>query len=102
MFEKIEIYLNANAEYAWIFVLFFAFLESFILSGVIVSSAILFSVCILIYNTDLMPITAIVPVAIIGAHAGDMLGFMFGKTIGPQIMSTKVVAKRKKMIARAQ
>jgi membrane protein DedA with SNARE-associated domain len=27
---------------------------------------------------------------------------MFGKTIGPQIMSTKVVAKRKKMIARAQ
>ena len=49
-----------------------------------------------------MPITAIVPVAIIVAHAGDMLGFMFGKTIGPQIMSTKVVAKRKKMIARAQ
>ena len=49
-----------------------------------------------------MPITAIVPVAIIGAHAGDMLGFMFGKTIGPQIMSTKVVAKRKKTIARAQ
>ena len=48
MFEKIEIYLNANAEYAWIFVLFFAFLESFILSGVIVSSAIIFSVCILI------------------------------------------------------
>ena len=33
---------------------------------------------------------------------GLMLGFMFGKTIGPQIMSTKVVAKRKKMIARAQ
>ena len=102
MFEKIEIYLNANAEYAWIFVLFFAFLESFILSGIIVSSAILFSVCILIYNTDLMSITAIVPVAIIGAHAGDMFGFIFGKTIGPQIMSTMVVAKRKKTIARAQ
>jgi membrane protein DedA with SNARE-associated domain len=49
-----------------------------------------------------MPITAIVPVAIIGAHAGDMFGFIFGKTIGPQIMSTKVVAKRKKTIARAQ
>jgi membrane protein DedA with SNARE-associated domain len=27
---------------------------------------------------------------------------MFGKTIGPQIMSTKVVVKRKKTIARAQ
>jgi membrane protein DedA with SNARE-associated domain len=49
-----------------------------------------------------MPLTAIVPVAIIGAHTGDMFGFMFGKTIGPQIMSTKVVVKRKKTIARAQ
>ena len=77
MFEKIEIYLNANAEYAWLFVLFFAFLESFILSGLIVSSAILFSICILVYNTELMPITAIVPVAVIGAHLGDMSGFYF-------------------------
>lgn len=102
MFEKIEIYLNANAEYAWLFVFFFAFLESFILSGVIVSSAILFSICILVYNTELMPLTAIVPVAVLGAHLGDMCGFIFGKTIGPQIMSTKVVSKRKKVITRAQ
>ena len=102
MFEKLEIYLNANAEYAWIFVLFFAFLESFILSGLIVSSAILFSICILVYNTELMPLTAIVPVAVLGAHLGDMCGFIFGKTIGPQIMSTKVVSKRKKVITRAQ
>ena len=102
MFEKIEVYLNANAEYAWLFVLFFAFLESFILSGLIVSSAILFSICILVYNTELMPITAIVPVAVIGAHLGDMSGFIFGKTIGPQIMSTKVVQKREKVINRAQ
>ena len=98
MFEKIEIYLNANAEYAWLFVLFFAFLESFILSGLIVSSAILFSICILVYNTELMPITAIVPVAVIGAHLGDMSGFIFGKTIGPQILSTKVVQKEKRLL----
>ena len=102
MFEKIELYLNTNAEYAWLFVLFFAFLESFILSGLIVSSAILFSICILVYNTELMPITTIVPVAVIGAHLGDMSGFIFGKTIGPQIMATKVVQKRQKVINRAQ
>jgi membrane protein DedA with SNARE-associated domain len=49
-----------------------------------------------------MPITAIVPVAVLGAHLGDMSGFIFGKTIGPQIMSTKVVQKREKVIIRAQ
>ena len=102
MFEKIELYLNANAEYAWIVILFFAFLESFILSGVIISSAILFSICIFIYNTELLPLFYIVPVAVLGAHLGDMTGFLFGKTIGPQLLSTKVMVKREKLITRAQ
>ena len=102
MFEKIEIYLSTNAEYAWLIILFFAFLESFILSGLIVSSAVLFSICIFVYNTELMPVTAIVPVAVLGAHLGDMTGFIFGKTIGPNIMSTKIVKKRQKVINRAQ
>ena len=94
MFEKIELYLNTNAEYAWLVILFFAFFESFILSGVVVSSAILFSICILIYNTELLSITYIVPVAVLGAHLGDMTGFLFGKTIGPQLLSTKVILGR--------
>ena len=102
MFEKIELYLNANAEYAWVVILFFAFLESFVLSGVIISSAILFSICIFIYNTELLPLFYIVPVAVLGAHLGDMTGFLFGKTIGPQLLSTKVMVKREKLITRAQ
>ena len=102
MFEKIELYLNANAEYAWVVIFFFAFLESFILSGVIISSAILFSICIFIYNTELLPLFYIVPVAVLGAHLGDMTGFLFGKTIGPQLLSTKVMVKREKLITRAQ
>ena len=102
MFEKVELYLNTNAEYAWVIILLFAFLEAFVLSGVILSSAILFSICILIYNTELLSIVYIVPVAILGAHLGDMSSFLFGKTIGPQLLSTKVMIKRQKMILRAQ
>ena len=97
MFEKIEIYLNANAEYAWLFVLFFAFLESFILSGLIVSSAILFSICILVYNTELMPIMAIVPVAVLGAHLGDMSGFIFGKTMVHKLCLQRLFKKDRKL-----
>ena len=102
MFEKVELYLNTNAEYAWVIILLFAFLEAFVLSGVILSSAILFSIYILIYNTELLSIVYIVPVAILGAHLGDMSSFLFGKTIGPQLLSTKVMIKRQKMILRAQ
>jgi membrane protein DedA with SNARE-associated domain len=102
MFEKIELYLNANAEYAWMVVLFFAFIESFVLSGIVTSSAILFSICIFIYNTDLLSIYSIVLLAVLGAHIGDMGSFLFGKTIGPQILITKVMVKRKKTITRAQ
>jgi membrane protein DedA with SNARE-associated domain len=43
-----------------------------------------------------------VPVAVLGAHLGDMTGFLFGKTIGPQLLSTKVMVKRKKLISREQ
>ena len=102
MFEKIELYLNANAEYAWVVVLFFAFIESFILSGIVTSSAILFSICIFIYNTELLSIYYIVPLAILGAHLGDMGSFLFGKTIGPQILTTKVMLKRQKTMKRSQ
>lgn len=100
--KKIELYLNANAEYAWVVVLFFAFIESFILSGIVTSSAILFSICIFIYNTELLSIYYIVPLAILGAHLGDMGSFLFGKTIGPQILTTKVMLKRQKTIKRSQ
>ena len=100
--SKLELFLSTNAEYAWLVVLFFAFLESFIISGAIVSSAILFSICIFLYTTDVLSLYLMVPMAIIGAHLGDMSGFFFGKTLGPNLLSTKFFQKRKKLISRSQ
>ena len=80
----------------------FAFLESFILSGVIVSSAILFSICVFVYGLDLMPLYLIVIVATLGAHIGDVTGFVFGKSLGPSLLSSKFMVKREKLIIRAQ
>ena len=102
MFENIETFLTNNSQYAWIAVFLFAFLESFVLSGIVVSSAILFSVCIFVYNMELMPLYLIVPVACLGAHIGDMSGFFFGKTVGPSLLSSKFMKKREKLIIRAQ
>ena len=100
--DKLELFLSANAEYAWLIILFFAFLESFVISGAIVSSAILFSICIFIYNADALPLSLIVPMAIIGAHLGDMCGFFFGKTLGPNLLNFKFFQKKKKIISRSQ
>ncbi|MDC1082084.1 MAG: DedA family protein [SAR86 cluster bacterium] len=102
MFENIETFLSNNNELAWIAIFLFAFMESFILSGIIVSSAILFSVCIFVYNLELLPLHLIVMVAMLGAHIGDMSGFLFGKTLGPSLLSTKFMVKRERLIKRAQ
>tara|TARA_Y100001970_G_scaffold123169_1_gene152679 strand:+ start:87 stop:440 length:354 start_codon:yes stop_codon:yes gene_type:complete len=51
---------------------------------------------------ELMPLYLIVPVASFGAHVGDMSGFLFGKTVGPSLLSSKFMAKREKIIKRAQ
>ena len=102
MFENIEQFLSNNNQLAWVVIFMFAFLESFILSGVIVSSAILFSICVFVYGLDLMPLYLIVIVATLGAHIGDMTGFVFGKSLGPSLLSSKFMVKREKLIIRAQ
>ena len=56
MFENIESFLSNNNELAWIAIFMFAFMESFILSGIIVSSAILFSVCIFVFISSYIAI----------------------------------------------
>jgi len=102
MLEKIEFYLSTNTEYAWVAILLFAFIEAFVLSGIVTSSAILFSICIIIYNADLLSIYYIVPLAILGANAGDTCSFLFGKTIGHKILTIKFMQKRQKTITKAQ
>ena len=102
MFENIESFLSNNNELAWIAIFMFAFMESFIISGIIVSSAILFSVCIFVFNMELLPLYSIVLIAMLGAHLGDVSGFFFGKTVGPSLLASKFMVKREKTIKRAQ
>jgi|TARA_B110001450_G_scaffold213803_1_gene206323 membrane protein DedA with SNARE-associated domain len=49
-----------------------------------------------------LSIFGIVPVAMIGAHIGDVSSFFLGKTVGPQILASKALTKRQKTIKRAQ
>jgi membrane protein DedA with SNARE-associated domain len=49
-----------------------------------------------------MPLYLIVIVATLGAHIGDVTGFVFGKSLGPSLLSSKFMVKREKLIIRAQ
>lgn len=102
--SKIELFLSTNPEYAWLTILCFAFIESFILSGILIpfSSAILFSTCVYIYNVDLLPLYIIAPAALLGANLGDTSGFIFGKRVGPKILETKFFIKRHRNIVRTK
>ena len=101
-FESIQEFLLNNIEYSWMIIIFFAFAESFLITGIFISSAILFSICILLYNMGALSVLSIVPLAILGAHLGDLSSFFLGKTIGPQLLSTKILQKRQKTIIKAQ
>ena len=96
MLENIITFLTENNELAWIAIFLFAFMESFILSFM-VSSLILFSICVFAYNTDLLGLEIIVLFAVLGSHLGDMSGFFFGKKLGPTILGTKFIKKRENM-----
>ena len=101
MLENITTFLTENNELAWIAIFLFAFMESFILSFM-VSSLILFSICVFAYNTDILALEIIVLLAVLGSHLGDMSGFFFGKKLGPTILGTKFIKKREKNINKAR
>tara|TARA_B110001454_G_scaffold216572_1_gene240080 strand:- start:1168 stop:1674 length:507 start_codon:yes stop_codon:yes gene_type:complete len=101
-FEKLQLFLEANPEYSWVLVFFFGFMESMIITGSFMPSAILFSLCVYLYNTELLTLPWICGIAFLGSHIGDICGFLLGKSFGPTFMSSQFIQKRQKGIARTQ
>ena len=101
-FEKLQIFLNTNPEYAGLIIFLLAFGESMVITGSILPSAILFSVCVFIFNSEILSIYLIALFAMFGSHLGDLGGFFVGKTIGPNILKMRFFEKRSKLIGRGQ
>lgn len=101
-FEKIQLFLQNNPEYGWFFLFLFGFMESMIITGSFMPSAILFSLCIFLYNAEILTLPWICFFAWCGSHLGDVTGFLIGKSIGPKIMASKIIQKRKKAIDKTE
>ena len=73
-----------------------------IITGIFMPSAVLFSLCIYLYNIELLTLPWICCIALLGSHVGDVCGFLVGKSIGPRLLSSKFMQKRQKPINKTQ
>jgi membrane-associated protein len=101
-FDKIQLFLESNPEYGWMLVFLFGFMESMIITGSFMPSAILFSLCIYLYNIELLTLPYICGIAFLGSHAGDICGFLVGKSVGPSLLQSKFIKKRQSAITKTQ
>ncbi len=78
-----------------------AFLEACIGIGLFVSGALLLIVSAALYSTGNASLGFIVPLALVGALAGDHVGFYFGRMIGPDFHHSQFAQKYDVQVKRA-
>ena len=99
--DSIQNFLLHNPEYAWLAVFIIAFLESMVITGSIVPSIVLFSVCVYLFDQQILALYLIAPIAMSGAHLGDLGGFLVGKYSGEKVLSLSFFQKRATLIDKA-
>ena len=99
--ESIQNFLLNNPGYAWLAVFILAFLESMVITGSIFPSIVLFSVCVYLFDQQILGLYLIAPIAMSGAHLGDLGGFLVGKYSGDKVLSLTFFQKRTVLINKA-
>ena len=92
--DSIQNFLLHNPEYAWLAVFILAFLESMVITGSIVPSIVLFSICVYLFDQQILALYLIAPIAMSGAHLGDLGGFLVGKYSGDKVLSLTFFSKK--------
>ena len=72
-----------------------------VISGSIVPSIVLFSICVYLFDQQILSLYLIAPIAMGGAHLGDLGGFLVGKYSGDKVLSLTFFQKRTALISKA-
>ena len=70
--------------------------------GSIVSAAILFSICVYLFHEALLSMYVIVPIAVLGAHLGDVTSFLLGKRAGVPLLRRPFFIRHEQKIIRGR
>lgn len=95
-------WLDRNREYGLLLIPLFAFAESCIGIGLIVSGAVLVVVATVLIGADAATITQIVPLAFAGALAGDHVGYCAGRWLGPGFHQTRLANRYRESLEKAE
>jgi membrane-associated protein len=87
---------------AWLVYLIpvFAFIESCIGIGLMVSGFFLLSISVLLYEQQLVNIPTIAVCAFLGALAGDLTGYLSGRMVGPNLKNIALFRPHASIISR--
>ena len=80
----------------------FAFIEACVGIGLFVSGAFLLIIAVALYSNDVAPITLIATLAMLGAILGDHVGYYVGLWFGPRFHHTKLAARNRGRVERAE
>jgi len=93
MFETITTWIESHRDIAILVIPFFAFAEACVGIGLFISGAILLALSTYLYKQGFAPVTHIVPLAFLGALAGDQFGYYVGRYLGPRFHESKFAQK---------
>ena len=101
MEDQITNWLNLHKDVAIYTVPLFAFLEACVGIGLFVSGVILLSICTLLYTQEIATLSQMIPLAFLGALAGDHSGYFLGRLIGPKFHHTKFAIRHQAKVEKA-
>ena len=95
-------WVEAYRDYALFIIPAIAFLEASVGIGLLVSGAILLSICTVLYAQGIATLWQMLPLAFLGATTADHVGYFLGRKLGPGFHHTGFAQKYKSNLGKAE
>ena len=95
-------WVEAYRDYALFVIPAIAFLEASVGIGLLVSGAILLSICTVLYAQGIATLWQMLPLAFLGAATADHIGYFLGRKLGPSFHHTGFAQKYKSNLGKAE
>ncbi len=102
MLDQVTSWIESHQDIAILVVPIFAFAEACVGIGLFISGVILLTLSTFLYKQGIAPVSLIIPLAFLGALAGDHVGFYFGRWLGPRFHDSKFAQKYSERVAKTE